>query len=974
MDDPTILVGPGSDARFASAGDPEPGLAVIWGRDGLGPPAAGAPGELIDLGIDAFSRYVLARAPDGRVVVVEVQRDVVDPADFPVTWGPVTNKIIEAIWRRMSLNASAASDLTGATVSLGFEAHRPVLVCRERGVAFRPPSPVSGRIDALRDCRDEETLANAGLPAWSGTTKRFLVDSYAVRTTSRPQFYTADEELPRGASASVGAWDKFIRDLGYMAVPDAAREAAARALGARFPCVACQEAPRCFPRTGVGVRGEPGRGARRLTPLALHPFRAVAHPRERAHFHEHCDILGGAPWAAFRGRHAKTWTTPGVRSQREALEESAAFRRTRAPTPLSALRVKLGLLEELVDAVAEYHRAHGQPHLGLSPQTVVSISEAAGEDGRYGVALRGAVRGVMLRDLMPAPPGMPMWLPPPHAVEPYAHADIVRASEPIGRAAPDGTDVHRGGFRHARSTPIRITVGRLWEDVDRGTAEAEIDVVGLPLGDMDVHATDRIRLRLQGAGWDGVTLWCRPDEERVGQGAFATRLFRARLTTAQILDLRSASTGSALFGHGAVFRTYGAWYDIHALGMLIARALLDNSRNPLDRIVADALPNLVSLASSLRETDADAARQQLANVISDVAGSAPLDAFVGPEVVCFLPGETAAQGGRVPPGVWSEALATIVACVTVGPPASICSSTRLEMERDAFSAPIEALLKRIRDLRQRLPAAQPEFGSDPMGETSDAVFDDPRDVRIQQLERELTSAMARIERLQSEVASLDRSRDVEDVPVLAPVAAEADAASEVAEQAWRVVYEAVVGGSIGELPPFAAGEPAFELVKSLASDGLTTMSSVLTGLAELGGQDFALEHRNLRRVVRQALLAAADGNPAKEQRLAEAARALRDVPRTVGTAIGMLVEAHGKSSMDGSRQMLLTLSYAMRKELDLSRTQQRKLADIMTRMNDGLGDLIARLYDPIFQAHVQQRLGSTVRGSAGGGSAGREGR
>lgn len=950
MEEPTIVVGGTGDAHFASMGEARPGVAVVWSRDGRGPPGEGAPGDLIELGRDAFSRFVLARDPAGGTLVVEIQRDVVEPEAFPVSWGAATNPVLESIWRRVTLHAAAVAGETGEVPSLGFEPHRPLLVCRERGVAFQPPSPVTGRLDALRDCRDEELLAAAALPSWAGTARRFLVDAIAVRTTSRPQYYTASEELPRGTTASVGAWDRFVRDLGYMAVPDAARQAAAQALRDRFPCVSCTEAPRCFPRSGVGVPGQPGRGARRLTPLGLHPFRAVAHPRERVDFAEHCDLLGGAPWAAFRARHAKHWIAPGLRNARESLQDSDVFRRSRAPTPLQALLAKLALFEEVVERVAAYHRMHGQPHLALAPETVVSVSEIPGPDERWGVALRGAVRGVMLRDVMDAPPGPPIWLPPPGPARPYAHDDVCQAAEPIGKAVPDGGDIHRDGFRHARRTPVRVTAGRVWEDAERGTVECELDLTGLPLGATEVHETDRVRVVLQGAGWEGVTLWCRPDFERSAQGAFTLRAFPVRLTSAQVLDLRAAATGRALFGTGAVYRTYGAAYDLHALGMLLARAVLDNSRNGMDRIVADALPSVVSLTRAVRSRDPQEAWHEVCRVIGDVATSAPLDAFIGPDAVCYLPGETAAQGGRVPPGLWAEVLATIAACTTIGAPASFCGGTRVELDRNAFCAPVEALLSRIRDIRSRLVSIPAE--PDAMGETSDAIVEDLRDLRIQQLERELTSALAKIERLQSELGTLSRPREPE--PVSTPVAPPAGAAQ--AERAWRELYEAVLGGRTGAVPAPDPESPPFELVRSLAVGGLRTASSLLSALGELGGEEFALEQRSLERTVRQALQAAADESPVQAQRLEEATAALRSLPQTLGTSIGMLVEAHGKSAVDGSRQLLLTLSYAMRKELDLSRAQQRGLADIMSRMNDGLAELVARLYDPIFQRHVQERL------------------
>jgi hypothetical protein len=109
-------------------------------------------------------------------------------------------------------------------------------------------------------------------------------------------------------------------------------------------------------------------------------------------------------------------------------------------------------------------------------------------------------------------------------------------------------------------------------------------------------------------------------------------------------------------------------------------------------------------------------------------------------------------------------------------------------------------------------------------------------------------------------------------------------------------------------------------------------------------------------MVRQALASAAAGEPDAAERMASAMKTLRALKTSLGATIGLLVEAHGRSTKDGSRRMLLTLGVAVEKEMDLGKDQKSKLRDILKRMDAGLGELIARFYDPAFEEYLQREL------------------
>jgi hypothetical protein len=149
---------------------------------------------------------------------------------------------------------------------------------------------------------------------------------------------------------------------------------------------------------------------------------------------------------------------------------------------------------------------------------------------------------------------------------------------------------------------------------------------------------------------------------------------------------------------------------------------------------------------------------------------------------------------------------------------------------------------------------------------------------------------------------------------------------------------------------------AVVLIRTLLVEGLETLSKLGDAVAELGGQEFATEQRNLRRMVRQALAAAVSGGPGAPERIAEAMQTLRALKTSLGATIGLVVEAHGRSTKDGSRRMLLTVGVAFQKELDLSKEQKAKVQDILQRMDAGLAELISRFYDTAFEDYLRREL------------------
>jgi hypothetical protein len=308
----------------------------------------------------------------------------------------------------------------------------------------------------------------------------------------------------------------------------------------------------------------------------------------------------------------------------------------------------------------------------------------------------------------------------------------------------------------------------------------------------------------------------------------------------------------------------------------------------------------------------------------------------------------------MPPALWAEVLATAVACVTRGG-VGFADGSRIDTEPTRFTKPIDGLLARVREIRSKIAAlrtAQAAAAPAPRDVPAfPQVAVDPRDARIRELEESLKSSAARMQRLQSDLdaASASKGRVAR-----APESAARPSADD--GSLWRSLTEALAGPAGAARTAPRPDDEAVVLVRTLLVEGLETLGTLGDAVAELGGQEFASEQKNLQRMVRQALAAAASGDADAAARMAAAMQTLRALKTSLGATIGLLVEAHGRSTKDGTRRMLLTLGVAVEKEIDLSKDQKAKLHDILKRMDAGLGELIARFYDPAFEEYLQREL------------------
>jgi hypothetical protein len=946
----------GEDAGFAVGVSPQGGVHLVWGRDGRGAPGPGTAGDLMPAGEDAYARWFRARAPDGTPFLAEIERDAVDPEAFPVAWGPLTNAAVAAVWRRRALAAVSDHDArrVGAP-ALGFREHPPLVLCREKAALFHPPSPVSGRAGVLFDCRNDEILAAMRLPAWSRSAVRFLRDSAAPAPRTGEAFWSSSRSVPRESAGSVGDFDRFARSLGRLLDPANPASAEAKALGPAFPCVGCDQAARCYPPASAAPGTQP-LAPKRLTPVSLHPFHAIAHRQELLTFDEHSDVLGGATWTAFRARHAERWGSPGIRVARESLEREV-FGRVEAVDPLTAVTSKLALFESVVEQVLRLHRMHGHPHLALSPDVVVSHQAFAQRGETFDVSIRGELRGPMLEDLMSPPPGPPVWLPPPEVALPWAHPEIVSAAEPRRNATRQDA-LPEGRLRYGRPARVRVTAGRVWKDAATNSSTCELQV-SVAQFSSELSPDDLVRIEITDTGWRDVAMWARLDSEQISTAAsLPLRTFPVALDSGQALDLDAAARGKALFGTATVFRTWGAFYDVHSLGMLLLRSLLENSKNRFAQIARDVIPSVLPFCHAVQSGTPEAQWEQLVAIVERVAGTAPLDAFLSDLNACYFPGEISDPERRVPPRLWAEIVATGLVCLTRAEGLGFATESQLERDPEAFARPVERLLEKVRSLRAALPrrrdprpAAAAAAATAFTREQKTGAIASPLEEENERLRRSLEAEAARVKRLEGEVERLTQTA------VRAERAPEPAPRDDAAEAGWRALVEAMVGAPVQRVPSPRPGSPAHDLVRAVAAEGPETLAVLLQALAELGGQEFAAEQRNVQRTVRQALIASAEDSPAARERVNQAIAELREARKRIGGAVGAIVDAHGHATLEGTRRMLQTVAVALRAELGLKGSQVESLDDIIHRFNDRTLELIAMLYDPPFQKRLRRHLG-----------------
>lgn len=274
-------------------------------------------------------------------IALDEQRPMADlfllfQADIPRIGGGelegLTNGDIEARWQEaLSKADQPAVNLCRQNQQGQWQACQPLFACSHRSLFFHPPCPKCG--GDLTLCRDDQFLAQAGLPAYSTSLNRYLYCNQCGRTD--PVFYIKNRsgEPQAGIVESKDLIEQFSQ---LLARSDAAE---------KLPCIGCEDAGHCY--------GPENLVFERLAAVRFYPFYLLSQPAKTINALDFIALLAGADANRLDdelGAQAKTMRRKGLRRTQVALAGSSGFLFAGDPRHFAELLyLKLTFLRSLMD-------------------------------------------------------------------------------------------------------------------------------------------------------------------------------------------------------------------------------------------------------------------------------------------------------------------------------------------------------------------------------------------------------------------------------------------------------------------------------------------------------------------------------------------------------------------------------------------------------------------------------------------------
>ena len=462
----------------------------------------------------------------------------------------------------------------------------PLFLCRSSRRLFRPPCPRCGGL--LEVCRDDARLAQAELPLWSGSLERFLWCAKCLKEEEEPDavFY-AFEVPPELSGKPVSSAVDLARELGEAL----AGGKEADGFRSAFPCPDCA-------RAGEQVRDSVASGSRpqpfwedRWPPLAFFGGPCLVTGLDPFDLDETADLLGGRP--------PETLAKPAAPAAALAVGQLFAEGESRrgrwlfeaSGSGLDAVEVftlKLAAFRQVVEAVLDYSRALGRPHLDLHPRHLLVDFSKTGEGLPAFWDFRIRLHGISTAARFERIAGVAdVVIPPRNPLVPYAPPEVLEFHLTLPRPAqlvlteltPEGRG-GRGLRLHGKlSDPYGIFPEPRTQDWILLTLENE--ALGLP----------------------GVAVACRRDPRAAPDAVELTFVSEPiEVEEAVALRLRKA-TGVRIPGiRYKVYADFGTPSDIYSLGMILLRLLVGNDKQNAGGIAAI----VERISKRLRTLDEDA--------------------------------------------------------------------------------------------------------------------------------------------------------------------------------------------------------------------------------------------------------------------------------------------------------------------------------------------------------------------------------
>ena len=604
---------------------------------------------------DDFARVALAAVMGDPGTLLELcalklMPDVWPEGATPAALG-LTNRDLEDRWERESarlVELDAVSPHFPRPVLLegSAEAPRrlpPLVFSHPARSFFVPPCP---RCRApLSLCRDEEWLANAGLPPYATTLDRFLWCESCARGPEAPTVYTTSRvSAPRVAVRSA---PDLLDDLGRALREVWTEDEAIALVGSETA-----RAVRAFPAaSGASVRdlftfltffGSP----LLLTVAAPFDLEALA------------DALGGRPWEelaapgpapdlAFPPRWAWLGRPPAPTRRLLFSSESAGL------DAVEIFALKMSAFRQVLDGLIDYYRATGRPHLDLHPRHLLFDLSGAGDGLPVFWTFQVRIHGLAAATMPLPAPGSPTVVLPGHGLAvPYA--------------APEVQEFRLAGFRPGEF---------VFTDIDEeGTAARRFRLRGRISDPYGLYPSPRPRDAIfvslpdptLAFGFTGLAVRATPGETRSDEAAFASDLLE--LEESGLRRLRLA-LGTKL--PGARYRVYpdfGTPTDLYALGVALLRVLLRNDEQDLGAVLkaADRLGR--ELAAVAPEARRDV---RLAALLKRAPDAAPV--FAKTQIFWGRDDRRPSRPNAIPDGLWERALLLALRLVTRVPGFAVTS-------------------------------------------------------------------------------------------------------------------------------------------------------------------------------------------------------------------------------------------------------------------------------------------------------------
>ena len=271
---------------------------------------------------------------------------------------PLTNSDVDQFWQNAFAHYCSAQNRNNPALTLAEQVDvdgklaslQALFHCRARQTYFHPPCPKCGL--TLQLCRDDRTLAEAGLSPYSTSLKRYLFCPACLHGGHHHAFYT--DEIDSLDPLSVKNRTELIKEFGLLLDSQAA--------ASELPCVACPEKQECY---GVEYAATAN-----IVPFAFFPFHMLVFEAPSIMALDFLPLLSGASFDDLKA-HLEVSGDP---SRSWALDTFRRDRQDRLPfifagddrTFAEVLYLKLSFLAQLLEVLSSSMGAYGRPDLPLS--------------------------------------------------------------------------------------------------------------------------------------------------------------------------------------------------------------------------------------------------------------------------------------------------------------------------------------------------------------------------------------------------------------------------------------------------------------------------------------------------------------------------------------------------------------------------------------------------------------------------------